>query len=51
MSVLKDTQSGNTVLDETIVAGYTATVGDAFPGVERLRFANEGSAKKIFRVC
>lgn len=33
------------VLDETIVAPYTATVGDAFVAIKRLRLANEGSGK------
>lgn len=33
------------VLDEQVVNEYTAKMGDAFVGVERLRLANEGSMK------
>lgn len=33
------------VLEETIINEYTAKMGDAFVGVERLRLANEGSMK------
>lgn len=33
------------VLDKTIVTPYTATVGDAFYGVTRLRMANEGAIR------
>lgn len=43
---LIDTQTNQTLLEETVVAPHTATVGDAFAGVKRLRMANEGSAKK-----
>lgn len=43
--ILKDTTSGKTVLDKTVDAEHTATVGDAFAAVKRLRLANEGSAK------
>ncbi|WP_028864032.1 hypothetical protein [Psychromonas aquimarina] len=43
---LTETLSGVVVLDEAVVAPHTATVGDAFSGVERLRLANEGSGKK-----
>lgn len=43
--LLVEKSSKNIILDETIVAPYTATFGDAFSGVERLRMANEGSAK------
>lgn len=43
---VKDTRSGATVIDEDITAAHTATVGDAFAGVTRLRLANEGSARK-----
>lgn len=35
--------SGAVVLNETIVAPYTATIGDAFAAIKRLRLANEGS--------
>lgn len=43
---LTDTQTNKTVFEKTVIAPYTATVGDAFMGVERLRLANEGSGKK-----
>ena len=44
--ILTDTDSGTVVFDDTVVAPHTATVGEAFVGVKRLRLANEGSAKK-----
>jgi hypothetical protein len=44
--ILRESASGEAVLDETVVASHTATVGDAFAGVKRLRLANEGSARK-----
>ena len=34
------------VWEETVSADYTATVGDAFLAVERLRLANEGSIRE-----
>ncbi|EMP56290.1 hypothetical protein MSNKSG1_10463 [Marinobacter santoriniensis NKSG1] len=37
--------NGAVVLNETVVAPYTATVGDAFVAIKRLRLANEGSGK------
>lgn len=43
---LKDMATGAVVLDEEVIAPYTATVGDAFVGAQRLRLANEGSARK-----
>ena len=43
--ILKDSASGKVVFDKTIDAEHTATMGDAFAGVKRLRLANEGSAK------
>lgn len=43
---LTEKKSNKVVFDETVVAPYTATVGDAFAGIKRLRLANEGSAKK-----
>lgn len=43
---LVDRQTSQTVMSETVNASYTATIGDAFVGVTRLRLANEGSAKK-----
>ena len=44
--ILTDRESGNVVLNETVVAPYTATVGDAFVAIKRLRLANEGSGRK-----
>jgi hypothetical protein len=46
---LKDTQSGNTVWTKDVNSEYTAKVGDAFAGVERLRLANEGAARENIR--
>jgi hypothetical protein len=46
---LKDTKSGNTVWTKDINSEYTATVGAAFAGVERLRLANEGAARENIR--
>lgn len=43
---LVDSETGQAVIDEVILAPYTATAGQAFLGVERLRIANEGSAKR-----
>jgi len=44
--ILTDSQNGGeVVLNETIVAPYTATVGDSFVAIKRLRLANEGSGK------
>lgn len=43
--LLVEKSSNKIILDEIIKAPYTATFGDAFSGVERLRMANEGSAK------
>lgn len=37
--------NGNVVLNKTVVAPYTATIGDAFAAIKRLRLANEGSGK------
>jgi hypothetical protein len=37
---------GDRLFEETIDAGYTATVGQAFLGVERLRLANEGAIRE-----
>jgi hypothetical protein len=34
------------LFDETIIAPYTATIGDAFVAIKRLRLANEGSGRK-----
>lgn len=43
--ILTDSMNNSIVLNETIVAPYTATVGDSFAAVKRLRLANEGSGK------
>lgn len=42
---LKDA-SGKVVMVENLSTPYTATVGDAFAGVKRLRLANEGAIRK-----
>jgi len=44
--VLTRVESGNVVFDETVIAPHTASVGEAFVAVKRLRLANEGSAQK-----
>jgi hypothetical protein len=46
---LKDTKSGSTVWTKDINSEYTATAGQAFAGVERLRLANEGAARENIR--
>lgn len=43
---LKAKKTGKVVYEKEITADHTATMGDAFYGVERLRLANEGSAQK-----
>ncbi|WP_299202258.1 hypothetical protein [uncultured Amphritea sp.] len=43
---LVDTVTNKVLIDEVVRAPYTASVGDAFLGSERLRKANEGSGKK-----
>ena len=43
---LLDTTTSQTVFDHEVNADFTASVGDAFIAVERLRLANEGSIKK-----
>jgi hypothetical protein len=43
---LTDLTTNKPIFDRQIDADYTATVGDAFIAVERLRLANEGSIKK-----
>lgn len=43
---LVDGNTGQAVLETTITATHTATVGDAFMGAERLKLANEGSARR-----
>ena len=44
--ILTDRSDDTVVFNETISAPYTATVGDAFLAVQRLRLANEGSGKE-----
>jgi hypothetical protein len=43
--VLVEKDTKKVIFDELIKTPYTATFGDAFSGVERLKVANEGSAK------
>lgn len=42
---LKRATTGAVVWQESVRSSHTATVGDAFVGVERLRLATEGAAK------
>lgn len=42
---LTDMANGTVVYENTVETPYTATVGDAFVGVTRLRLANEGAVK------
>ena len=37
--------TGDAYLLETVTASHTATVGDAFAGIKRLRLANEGAVR------
>jgi hypothetical protein len=48
--VLIDAESGQEVLREMLTSEYTATVGQAFYGVERLKIANEGVARENIRL-
>ncbi|WP_067582805.1 hypothetical protein [Endozoicomonas ascidiicola] len=43
---LAEKQTGKIIFNKTISAPYTATVGDAFAAIKRLRLANEGSGKE-----
>ncbi|MDH5229761.1 MAG: hypothetical protein OEY38_06865 [Gammaproteobacteria bacterium] len=43
--ILTDTKTNKVVLDELVVAPFTATFGDAAIAIKRLRLANEGSGK------
>lgn len=43
--VITDTINDKVLLEEPITAQFTATVSDAFVGVERLRLANEGAIR------
>ena len=38
-------KTGKIIFDKTVIAPYTATVGDAIAAIKRLRLANEGSGK------
>lgn len=44
--ILIDSKTDKVIFDDIIVSPYTATIGDAFVAVQRLRLANEGSGKK-----
>lgn len=44
--LLIDRHTGRVVMDEQVVGQHTATVGDAFVGIKRLRLANEGAGKE-----
>lgn len=43
---LKDLQSGEVLWSDTVTTPHTATLGDAFVGIRRLRLANEGAVRK-----
>ena len=43
-------QNGEVLFDQTISASYTAAFGDSLLAVERLRLANEGSARTNVRM-
>jgi hypothetical protein len=43
---LKEASTGAVVFSEEVVARFTATMGDSLVGTQRLRLANEGSARK-----
>lgn len=45
--ILTDLKNDQAVLmNKTVVASHTATIGDAFAAIKRLRLANEGSGKE-----
>jgi len=44
------TNSGRVVWEQTTNQSYTAKMGDAFAGVNRLRLANEGAIRESIRV-
>lgn len=48
--IVVDNTTNKVLLDETIKAAHTATFGDAFDGVTRLRIANEGSGKNNIKM-
>ncbi|OZG74786.1 hypothetical protein BTA51_05610 [Hahella sp. CCB-MM4] len=43
---LTEKATGKSIFKQSIQAPYTATVGDSFIAIERLRLANEGSARE-----
>ncbi len=43
--VITEAGSANIIFEESITAQFTATVGDAFVAIKRLRLANEGSVR------
>jgi hypothetical protein len=43
--VVTERSSSETVFEEMVVAEYTATMGESWYGVERLKLANEGSIR------
>lgn len=47
---LDEVQKDKTLLNGDLDAAFTATVSDAFVGVERLRLANEGSIKENIKI-
>jgi len=46
---LTDLKDGRAVISENFINSYTATTGDAFAGVTRLRLATEGAARENIR--
>ena len=43
---LRHVSSGRVVWQENVNRAFTATVGDAFAGIKRLRLANEGAIRE-----
>lgn len=48
--VIKKTDTGEEIYNKKILSSYTATVGEAFVGVTRLRIANEGAARENIKL-
>lgn len=46
---LTESATGNTLWRDTIQSTYTATTGEAFAGITRLRLATEGAARENIR--
>jgi hypothetical protein len=44
-----DASSGDNIFHKMVTADYTATISQAFYGVERLKIANEGAARENIR--